>query len=60
MVAQFYVDSEGQNNPLQFAEIFSKMVSQLLHDFELVILLFACCEFKLICVIEFLNVILVL
>jgi hypothetical protein len=60
VVARFYVDSEGRNNPIQFAEIFEKMVSQLLHDFELLILLRACCEFKLICMIWFLNVILVL
>ena len=50
---------KGQNNPVKFAEIFVKMVSQLLHDFELFILFCACCEFKLIYVIEFLNVILV-
>jgi len=34
VVAQFYLDSEGQHNPIQFAEIFAKMVSQLLLDFE--------------------------
>jgi len=60
VVAQFCVNSEGQNNPIQFAEIFTKMFSQLVHDSELLILLCAWCEFELICMIKFLNVILVL
>jgi hypothetical protein len=43
---------EGQNDHVQFAEIFAKMVFPLLHDFELFILLCAFCEFKIFCMIN--------
>jgi hypothetical protein len=50
----FMLTQEGQNNPVQFAEIFAKMVSPL-HDFELFVLLCAFCEFKIFCIVEFLK-----